>query len=362
MIYFCISIFFFLSTFSSLIYSKKVLSKVYLTFLVFFSITFFLIIFGLGYENVDRDNYTLLFEQIEQGGSGFITSQIGLVLLFKLFIFIGFSYQTSIVFIFLIGITFIHSFVSKYAKNVPLVYLLYFIYPFFLDVVQIKHFLAMSILIFASARLFSAGGKFSTLLFFLLAASFHYIAIFFIPFLFLSSLNIRHFTIVVVLFTVIMFIIVKFNFYLVFLSSEAILIRVQSYLDNAPKFGFLIQMVIQIFICLLVLNLKGKLDKYYVDEKFISFVVYLNIYLLIMLPFYMINGNFERVYRVSYIPNFAYLTIYFMILDFKDRLLMILTSIGVMIALSSWYFSGILELTVYPIIENNYFFDLIKFG
>lgn len=361
MMYLCISALFFLCTLFGLVYPKKKVDKVFFIFLVFFIVTFLLVIFGFGYENVDRDNYVLLFDEIKEGGSGFITSQIGLVFLFKVFVLIGLSYQASIIIIFLIGISFIHAFVSKYARSVPLVYLFYFIYPFFLDVVQIKHFLAMSILIFASARLFSTGDKFSTLLLFLLAASFHYIAIFFIPFLFLSSLKVRDFTVVVVLSTVVIFFIVKFNLFLIFLSSEAILIRVQSYLDNAPKLGFLVQVLIQIIILLLVLKLRGKIGRLNVDDKFINFIVYLNIYLLIMLPFYMINGNFERVFRVSYIPNFVYLTLYLMSLDFKYRLLMVLASIGVMITLSSWYFYGILELTVYPIIENNYIFELIKF-
>lgn len=258
--------------------------------------------------------------------------------------------------------TFIHAFVSKYAKNLPFVYLLYFIYPFFLDAIQIKHFLAMSILIFASARLFSTGSKLSTLLLFFLAASFHYIAFFFIPFLFLSSLKIKKFTMVVVVSTVIIFVIVKFNLYLFLLSSDAMLFRVQSYLENAPKLGFLIQIAIQLFILSIVLYLSRKFEKNCVNKSFIDFIVYLNIYLLIMLPFYMINGNFERVFRVSYIPNFVYLSIYFMSLDLKDRLLMTITSIGVMIVLSSWYFSGVLDLTIYPIIEYNYFFELMEFN
>ncbi|MFQ2807164.1 EpsG family protein [Aeromonas caviae] len=361
MIYLFISIFFFLSTLFSLVYPKKAVDKVFFSFLVFFIITFLLVIFGFGYENVDRDNYIVLFDEIKRGGGGFITSQMGLVFIFKVFIFLGLSFQTSIILIFLIGIAFIHTFVVKYAKNVPLVYLFYFIYPFFLDVVQIKHFLAMSILIFATARLFSSGDKLPTLLLYLLAACFHYIAIFFIPLLFLSSLKIRLFTTVVIMLTVIIFFIVKYNLFLIFLSSDAILLRVQSYLDNAPKFGFLIQIAIQIAILLFVLQLRNKIDRFYVDDKFINFIVYLNVYLIIMLPFYMINGNFERVYRVSYIPNFVYLTLYLMSLDFKDRLLMILTCMGVMIALSSWYFSGILDLTIYPIIQYNYFFDFFDF-
>jgi hypothetical protein len=357
MVYAFVLFFIFICFISSL--PKKVMSsdKVYLLLLNAFIIVFFTITFSLGYVNADQDNYRFLFEQIRTGQEASITSQIGLVYLYKLCVLLGLSYNFSLFIIFSIGITLINSTVRKYSSNALLVYILYFIYPFFLDVVQIKHFIAMSLIVFSFRFSFTNNGFLVSLLLLIIASSFHYVAIFFVPLVFVYRYSFKSVFCLSVFVSVIMLFVVKSQLYLYFLTSEILLFRVKSYLENAPKYGFIIQMLIQSFFILCVYLCKRKLDRHKKGNLFFDAIMYANVYLIILFPLYMINGNFDRIFRVLYIPNYMILVSYISLFNVNKRLVLTTASIAFVGALSTWYFNGIYEITIIPILEFNYFFD-----
>lgn len=125
----------------SLIKSK---SK-YIYFLLFL---YAWVLFGLNTDNVDLNNYKGRFI----GGSGLISEPIFLGMM-KVFRKLGFQYQGFLAVYALICLILLSVLILKLSPNPAAVLCLYLIFPFCLDTVQIRFFLASSIFILASGCL-----------------------------------------------------------------------------------------------------------------------------------------------------------------------------------------------------------------
>lgn len=269
-------------------------------------IIFMWILFWGNYFNSDLLNYKYLYDNIIEGGSGFTTSQIGLVFLMKQLSRARIQYYQFIMITSFFSLLLIANTVHRYAKNPQLVFILYFIYPFMLDIVQIKHFFAMSIVIFCFKYL-EKNSKIDKLKFILgiiLASSFHLISVIFLPLIIVDKIRIKWlFVFVAFLFTITVPMVYSNYFYkfiINFINED----RIKSYFDNRANYGFVLQYTIQIFILILIyasnLLLKTK-DKY---KLFSLNMLKVNIYLISLFPVYMINGTFERGFRMIAILNY----------------------------------------------------------
>lgn len=351
-----------LSLFSVFLVSQaakfKISDHILKSYINFAFVFFLLIIFSFSSGYADQENYENLFNVIKSSGEGYFGSQIGLVYFYKFVIYVGLDFSSTLLIIFCLSFVFIHYVVSRFSDNSLFVYILYVIYPFFLDVVQVKQFVCMSLVVFALQFLLKKNGYLTYLLFISIAILFHYAAIFFLPLIFLSRLGFNKLYLVCGLFVLFFFFLVKSGAYDFLIFSETLYFRVKQYLENSPGYGFIVQIFIQTIILLVMIFSRNKLVAAGKDNEFIRAVIYANIYLTILFPFYMINGNFERVYRVMFIPNYIVLINFLGLFSPVRRFSLSITSVLVMITLSLWYLRGILDITLFPILDNNRFIDI----
>ena len=79
----------------------------------------------------------------------FFDKDIGFGALVWLFKYYDFKYIYLKTFVAIVGLIMINSTAKVFLKDSKLFYLLYFIFEFFFDVVQVRNFLAMSVFIYA---------------------------------------------------------------------------------------------------------------------------------------------------------------------------------------------------------------------
>lgn len=127
--------------------SKHKLNKAKLT-LIFI---FLLILMAANMNNPDYANYRRGFYTQDFRES----TEWGYVLLTRFFYSLGCSYSQFRLITSAIGLILINCTVRKYLKYSSPYYLLYFLYPFMMDIVQVRNFLAMSIFIFSVPWLIS---------------------------------------------------------------------------------------------------------------------------------------------------------------------------------------------------------------
>src|SRR5665648_248918 len=149
-----------------------------------FLLTLMWILYGWNTGNADFINYNIEYN-LNAVSSINYSQEIGFQLLCKLFYALGLEYNKFLIVISIVGLVLITSTVIRYTKNVAFVLAMYFLFPFMDDVVQVRNFLAMSIIIFA-LRFLIEKKKWSRtkyIIFVMIAFTFHYIALFYFLFL-----------------------------------------------------------------------------------------------------------------------------------------------------------------------------------
>ncbi len=329
----------------------------------FFLLVVMWVLFSGSLSNADFDNYNHLFDAINRGGDGFLSSQVGLVLLMKLATSLGFDYNQFLMLVSSLGMLLIASTVYKYTNKPMVVFLLYFIFPFALDVVQVKHFCAMSIVVFSLRYLVSSTSiaNYKYLFGIMIASSIHYISIIFLPLLFIKNINNKNLFLLVLIFSFI-FVGLDKSGLLVTLSTLIVAEqRISGYFENRAQWGFLVQFVIQLTMLALLFLSRKLLIRHNKSSQFVEMVFKINIYLLILFPFYMINGTFERAFRMMYIPNFILFSIVFSVLDVRRRFFYLGFLMCVNISLFMWYiFTYYRDSVFFPIFNENYFFKFLS--
>ncbi|MBA6335677.1 EpsG family protein [Colwellia sp. BRX8-7] len=322
-----------------------------------------LIIFSGSYINDDYENYYNLYKQLMSTGEGYLTSQIGFVTLINVGVFFNLEYNQILFILFIIAFLLISSTIYKYTTNLCFVIPLYIIYPFFLDVVQVKHFLAMALVVF-STRYISQGKFDNSLLKYALvvsiASSIHYVALIFLPLGYLISKNIKQMFFYVLLFSFFLIVAINSSFVEYIASSLFSELRVKSYFDNRVNNGYFFLISYQCLILIFVYWIRENLNRMGKGSHFVEMMLIIHIYLIILYPMYMINGNFERVFRITCILNYAFLAVYIKELRPLNRFwVIIMFSIYILI---NSYLQIIKDRDriIYPIMDNNLFFELLS--
>lgn len=288
-----------------------------------FLLLMWILFFG-NYQNPDYDNYSRSYLYVETG------SDFGYFFIKNIFLSLGLNYHIFLSIFTLIGMLLINCTVRRFAENTSYIYALYFIYPFLLDVVQLRNFMAMAIFIFAIPFLLSQKKTdyIKYIILILLASTFQMTAIVYLPIIFVNKFKTNKLIRKMFVFLVLLIIILSFNHtFLIWTSNIIIRIsndpRLTSWLQIKTDYGFLLYWCIQISNFLLVLwskrileeknvsfeNIENQKKSSYISsefgnlvtnekqKKFVNLVYWINIYAFIFLPFYVFQNTFSRFMR-----------------------------------------------------------------
>jgi len=274
------------------------------------------VLMGAGTQDPDIHNYIIYYYHTW----GIVSPDIGYRYFSLIFWKLGFDYQTFRLISSFLGILLIHQTVRKLTDNHVFFYLLYFMYPFMLDVVQVRNFFAMAIFIYAIPYLISEElkDKVKYVLLILIAASFQAIAVIYLPFVAISYIRKNTLWRIILFFMIAVGILAGINkpflnsltgFLLDLFSLSGV--RIDKYTKVETRFGFLLFWGIQIIDFVLIAIAKhistmkmrneGFSEKENYQAKFILLVYWINIVAFLFMPLYVFQATWVRVMR-NFIP------------------------------------------------------------
>lgn len=299
-----------------------------------FTVVYLIIMMGGTLENPDSEIYANIYQR------DFFDKDIGFGILINALKSLGFSLNVSRLIIAVIGMMLINQTAKKFLKNTTYFYILYGIYPFLFDVVQVRNFLAMSLFIYAVPFLAQnkKTGKLKYISLVLIAASMQKIALLYLPVIFLRNLQKKKFVKYLLISLIVCVVLVGFNraflinFINTYMSALAEdLMGLENYLDVSTRYGWVLLWAQQFgnFGLVLWANkiIKRKIEvvetnrSYY--EKVLPFteLIYnINLYMFMFLPLFMIDATFTRIIRNVMPLNTIVFCITIYLLLHKNRL------------------------------------------
>lgn len=242
---------------------------------------------------------------------------------------VGLSYKDFRVVVAIVGFAFLFLAFRKIKKfteiNLTSLMTMYFFFPFALDVVQIRNFLAMTLMLYAFTWLFDATYK-SKVIFMacmLGAIGFQSIAIVYLPFILLDKVeknkNLKRFLLGMCFMSAILGINREYTIDLIMTIQRLIFktdIRLFSYINNQARFGWIVAWVIHFSNCFFTYQfyrilLKENIENCNMKVAYAKKIYWVNIYLTVFLALYVINGNFFRIVRnVTALNNSSFLMLF----------------------------------------------------
>ncbi|WP_462405922.1 EpsG family protein [Gracilibacillus sp. Marseille-QA3620] len=298
--------------------SKKRISGVLPFLLVIYSA----LMMGGNTNNPDTIIYNNIYYNSE-----FFSKDFGFGILVELSKVFGIKYEVFKLILSTVGILLIHSTVKKYVNYPPIFYILYFVYPFMMDVVQVRNFLIMSIFIYSIPWLTSANrkDKLKYLMAMVVAATIQKTAIVYLPLVFIDKLCKRKNIKLMLLWFITFCILIGLNKNVVYLLAEFLfnnfsdtLVGVGKFLQINTNYGWIIQWGTQITNFLLILlsrniivsnkevfatNSKLISSDYNKIYNFCNVIFWINVYAFVFLPLYVMDINFYRIMRNIYPLN-----------------------------------------------------------
>lgn len=258
--------------------------------------------------NADYNGYQYFYAiQVYNNGM-----EWGYVILSKMAYALGLDYQGFSILIHMMGVIGINLIFVKLSENVHLVSLLYLTTLIFLDVVQIRQFLAYIIFTLA-ITCYCKNKKIYCFLLLIVGSLFHITVIVYLPLLLLST-KMEFDTKLVKMFFGIILMLCFFVFLtgsrLAFLDkifSNFISESRMTYFKTRGRYGFIIPFMFQ-FICIYICHI---IYKYYHNKsddearkKYINSVYVFILYSSIAMPLIMLNNNFYRFFKYGLISLF----------------------------------------------------------
>lgn len=315
--------------------------------------------------NPDYSNYNRWFNTAQNSVEG---KDIGYKALMNFIGRFGLDYTGFIIIVSIIGFFLIHSTIRKYSPIPNYIYILYAFYPFLLDVVQVRNFFMMSIIIF-SVRYLVEDIKYSKFKFtvcVLIAFSIHTAAILYIPFVLInkkSNLVIRLLVLFVFLYSIIIFFnnnqIPYIYDILGVIDDNQHIVR---WFERRTNFGFILFLGMHMLTYLLLYFSKHSISRYYdINPSHLTFVkitYWITVVGFLWLPFYMVSIEFTRLMRNLFILNYISLSItnYYLTL-YKNRFMYfyrIICLIYVILFFFLQIYQPHLDTVIRPIFENNH--------
>lgn len=294
-------------------------------------ISFLWILFWGNYQNPDYNNYLRNYNWIAFSGDTIfnsIGSEFGFRFLMKIVSYCKVNYTVFVVIISFIGFLLIYSTVIKFTRNTNYVFVFYFFTPFFLDVVQVRNFLAMSIMIFSIRYLFieQKKGKIMYILAILLATTIHYSSILYLPMIFISKTNKKKMIKLIVAVSVLGSIIILLgnNFWPVIGDSICKILNIEKaniWFENRTRFGYLLFFGMQAMSFLMIRIARKNVNRNLKDGddsqistttvtyeqngyKFIELLYWINIFAFAFFPLYILDSTFTRLMRNLLLLNY----------------------------------------------------------
>lgn len=341
-------------------FSKKNLPLLSISFFCFF----WILLWG-NTNNPDFWAYSTIYET----NGVFTTNNLewGFLFLVKLGNYMGLSYNFFLLIVSLVCYTIIFLTVKKYTSNFHLLYVFYFIFPFFMDVIQIRNFIIMSIFIYAT-RFLVENSRLKYILLISIACTFHLSAVAFFPFVLVTFKNKEILLKTIVISSTLLSAVTLINNktvpFLNVIISAVSNEKVEDYFDSNTNLGFLLYWLLyflslsSIFISKKVYenfnktNLKNNL-KY----SFIKVVYWINVVSSLYLPLYLMNSNFSRLLRNTIILNYIVMAIVIpTIRNSKEKAIYLILIIIYILAFSLSLLYPNWVQNIKPILENNIFF------
>jgi hypothetical protein len=325
-------------------------------------------------QNPDINNYMIQYESAIFAGNISMGAelQFGFLLIMKFCSALGMSFEFFVATITILSYLLIHSTVRKFSNNYNYFYLLYFIFPFFLDVVQIKNFLAMAIFIYAIQYLLTnlLKDKVKYVFLIIVAGTIHYAALLYLPMALINVKKKNELTRFIAVFAVVGSLVVLLNgkqipfineFVRLFFYSEEII----GWLETKTNLGFILFWAMQTASFFMVkysktLFIKNTVNNSFVSEKvslFINLVYWINIMAFLFFPFYILASTFSRLMRNIILLNYISFSITSNLIKNRDEKIIF----NLLVAVYVLFFfivqlSPYMESVVEAIFKNNLIF------
>ena len=353
MLYIVVEVILFISFLSLFLKDKKSIGKLSLLIVLFIAMW---ILFWGNLSNADYLTYLKEYNYIMQTGNFPIGREIGWCLLMKISSNFGLKYYQFLMVVSFIGLSLIMITVRKYTDKPQFALILYFIYPYLLDIIQVRQFLAMSIIVFCLRYLEknTITENIKYIIGVLIACSIHYLSLIFLPLFIIKNLKTKQLYIIV-------FVAIAVSFYFVndTFIQKAILSYIpfiqykENYFLHRARMGFLVVFAIQSIIFGAVYYSKKFLEKHGNKEIFISIVYKINVYLFILFPLEMINVIFFRAYRIIMVPNYILFSLVFLELGKRSKVQFLAIIIILVSLLFIYSIVPVRNTVIFPIFEKN---------
>lgn len=333
-----------------------------------FAIMFILMGFNLG--NADYSMYAKLY--VKYGSSiNFNNTEILFQLFCKVCYHFNLNYNTFLMIYSFFGISLMYITVRKCSKNMALVALLYFIFSFFLDAVQIRHFMASAIICYGLTFLIkektSNKDIFKYLLLNIIATGFHFISICYLIFLlipFLKKREMNNILIKTTMITCMMSILLNSSLFIKFLSFFLPQSKIDAYFISGQwKVNTLVTLIlifIQLLPLIILLISKQISKKTSIEGKqMLNNMIIVNALLMLIIPLYFYTVEFGRVFRGVILLNYICLTNIIRKYSYKNDFLILMLSIllSFILFLVLIVVVGLIDKTVLSILLNNSIFN-----
>lgn len=309
-------------------------------------------------DSPDIINYQYMYNSLHQKEGGFS-------LIINLCNKLGWTYFQFQKFYYLISFSILNLALYRLSSQINSVYVFvgYFLYPFLLNLVQMRNFMVLSIVTYAFSICYSEENNtkrlFKWAVLIGLAATQHILALAYLPFCFLMN---HHSILKKLSFFVggVTIVFIPFRAKIVLMINAVLSSlgvhdnRIDGF-DNPSILGLLMTLFFAFLMVLVVVLGYNLLKEAKKDSKFIEFVKNLFIYSICFWPFYLINGNYTRL-----IQNFSVIFYVFFVFLIKKKVLkmdglslIIVTSFSFVCFINVynlWF--GLYETVILPVLNN----------
>lgn len=321
-------------------------------------------------------NYENILEPSYKGGFEF-----GYQLLAKISANLGLNYNQFLLVISILGLGLISSTIKLFTNRISYVLGLYFIYPFIWDVVQIRNFLAMSIIIYGIRYLISENKNYyKYILCVLLASTVHVSSLFYLFLILVKIKDINKLSIGII-FTVIISLLFMPQI-LSILGTIVPAVKMEAYIQTQTSsltkllgIGYYIYLIILVKISVNIINKIDsktskslrytktyKYGKFSINKKTIDIdpeaILKICIISALVLYFFINNLNFVRIYRNLYIIYYILFSVTLFKIDNRKLYNKYYICVLVFVLLSFIIFIGIVPTTkiIPQVFEDNIIF------
>lgn len=349
---------------------------------VLFLITFLLlwILVTFNYNNADYNMYQRLYN-LYGNSQGFMSSEILFQVFCKIGNFFGMSYRVFRAIYSTITIVLLANSFKHLTKNCSIVSGLYMIFPFLLDAVQIRHFMAIALVIYGLRFLVTDNNKdiWKYIVCNILAIGFHYIAIFCLLFVILKFFENKKILIFCIALDLILIILIISGIGVTILSYILPMEKVQAYfITNQYKTSFLIMCIatiIQILTIIYANIISAIWNKKYInniyeeeenkniekEKKIIDIILKINTLSLLLIPTFFFNIQMYRMSRTILILDYIMLGISLGKKNRKDNIFLIFFTIIILICFLYLRViqNNVFNSTIGAMVNYNYLLDKI---